>query len=198
MGYVAWTIIVLAIVAFNKQAIQFLRAGDAGVIGSENGPLENAQLLMMVPALALFWFAALRGRGAVGVAGVLLAMMGTIIFIREIDFATLSGALWFDWLVAHGLQDGLFVLLGCATLLYLLWRRRHFWGVVRLGFRWQAWPSVAAIGLLALAEFYLDDFSGPTGHFWEELVETNGYFLLVVAAWKHSSLIGDPELDSPL
>jgi hypothetical protein len=52
--------------------------------------------------------------------------------------------------------------------------------------------------LLATAELYLDGFDGATGHFWEELVETNGYFLFAVAAWKHSDLIGDPQLDRPL
>jgi hypothetical protein len=150
----------------------------------------------MLPALALFCFAGFKSRGAVGVAGFLLAATGAIIVVRELDFKEMVGELgWFDWLVAHHLQDGIFVVLGLGTALYLLWQRRYFWNVVRLGLRWQAWPCYAAFLLLAAAEFYLDGLTSSAGHFWEELVETNGYFLFVLAAWKHAGLIGDPVLD---
>lgn len=193
LSYLAWAAILLAIIAFNGYAIEQIRAGDARVLGSENGPLENAQLVLMVPALALFWFAWLRGLGA------LLAMIGTIGFIREVDFNGLTGGIaWFDWLVAHGLRDGLLAFFGLATVLYLFLQRRFFWGLLRLGLRWQAWPCVAFVLLLVTANFYLNDLTGSTGHFWEELVETNGYFLFALAAWQHSKLIGDPEFDSPL
>jgi hypothetical protein len=101
----------------------------------------------------------------------------------------------FDWVVDRGLQDGLFALLGFATVLYLFRQRRYFWALVRLGTRWQAWPCALSVVLLATAELYLDGFEGPTGHFWEELVETNGYFFFAIAAWKHWGLVGDPVLD---
>jgi hypothetical protein len=67
-----------------------------------------------------------------------------------------------------------------------------------------AWSAVAGVALrafvllLATAHFYLNDLTGYTGNFWEELVETNGYFLFALAAWQHSNLIGDPEFDTPL
>jgi len=199
LSCLAWAVVLLAIIAFNGYAIEQLRAGDASVVGRENGPLENTQLVLMVPALALFWFAWLRGLGAVRVAGALLAMIGTIAFTREIDFNSLTGGIaWFDWLVAHGLRDGLLAFFGLATVLYLFLQRRFFWGLLRLGLRWQAWPCVAFVLLFATANLYLNDLSGSTGHFWEELVETNGYFLFALAAWQHSKLIGDPEFDSPL
>jgi hypothetical protein len=167
--------------------------------GSENGPLENLQLVVMVPALLLFGLAWARGLGGVRVAGVLLALIGALAFAREIDFKSLIGGhAWFDWLVAHSLQDSLLGLLGVALVLYLFVQRRYFWSVLRLGLRWQAWPCVASFTLLVAAELYLDGLSGPNAHFWEELVETNGYFLLAVAAWRHASLIGDPELDRPV
>ncbi len=199
LSFLACAAILLAIIAFNGYAIEQLRAGDARVLGRENGPLENAQLLLMVPALALFWFAWLRGLGAVRVAGALLAMIGTIAFTREVDFNSLTGGIaWFDWLVAHGLRDGLLAFFSLATVLYLFLQRRFIWGLLRLGLRWQAWPCVAFVLLLATAQFCLNDLTGHTGHFWEELVETNGYFLFALAAWQHSNLSGDPEFDTPL
>ena len=153
----------------------------------------------MLPALALFWFAGLKGRGAVRVAGVMLALVGSIAFVRELDLKTLMGtSAGFDWLVAHDLQDVIMGGLGLAMALYLFHQRRYFWGLVRLGLRWQAWPCVGALLLLAAAEIFLDGATGTDGHFWEELVEANGYFLFTVAAWRHASLIGDRELDRPL
>jgi hypothetical protein len=199
-GYLAWAAVFLAIVVFNEQAIDQLRAGYGGMEGSENGPLENAQLVVMVPAVLLFGLAWVRGLGAVRVAGYALAMIGALAFAREVDFKSLTGGsqAGFDWLVAHGLQDGLLALLGVALVLYLFVQRRYFWSVLRLGLRWQAWPCVASFTLFAAAELYFDGLSGPNAHFWEELVETNGYFLLAVAAWRHASLIGDPDLDRPV
>lgn len=200
LAYLAWAAVFLAIIVFNEHAIEQLRAGDAGIVGDENGPLENAQLVVMVPTFLLFGLAWVRGLGAVRVAGYALGMIGALAFAREIDFKSLTGGghAGFDWLVAHGLQDGLLALLGLALVLYLFVQRRYFWSVLRLGLRWQAWPCVASFILLAAAELYFDGLSGPNAHFWEELVETNGYFLLAVAAWRHASLIGDPELDRPV
>jgi len=198
-AYLFWVLILGVAVGFNEVALEQLRAGRASLIGGENGPLEDAQLLVMLPALALFGFTWWKGLGAVRVAGALLALIGTIAIVREIDFRSLTGSsAWFDWAVAHGLQDGLLALFGTVTALYFFMRRQFFWGLVRLGLRWQAWPCVLSVLLLATAELYLDGFEGPTGHFWEELVETNGYFLFAIAAWKHVGLVGDPNLDRPL
>jgi hypothetical protein len=195
----AWAGVLLAFALFNENAYEHLRAGDAAILGRENGPLENTQLLAMLPALGLFWFAGLKSRGAVGVVGVMLALVVSIAFVRELDLKTLMGTIsGFDWLVAHDLQDIILGGIGLAMALYLFLQRRYFWGVLRLGLRWQAWPCVGAFLLLAAAEFFLDGATGTEGHFWEELVEANGYFLFVVAAWRHASLIGDRELDRPL
>jgi hypothetical protein len=195
----AWAGVLLAFAFFNETAYEHLRDGNAAILGIENGPLENAQLLAMLPALGLFWYAGLKSRGAVGVVAVILALVVSIGFVRELDLKTLMGAsAGFDWLVAHELQDIVLGGIGLAMALYLFRQRRYFWGVLRLGLRWQAWPCVGAFLLLAAAEFFLDGATGTDGHFWEELVEANGYFLFAVAAWRHASLIGDRELDRPL
>jgi hypothetical protein len=197
LGFLASAAIALGILLFNEQALEHLVAGTGLQLASENGPLENAQMLAMVPALALFWFTTKKSRGAVGMTAALLWFAGSIAFIREIDFKLMTGMFSsFDWLVAHGLQDGLFVILAGSTLLYLFRQRRYFFPMIRLALRWQAWPAAISLALLATAEFYLDGLTSPAGHFWEELVETNGYFLFALAAWKHAALIGDPDLDS--
>lgn len=176
-----------------------LLAGGATTLGRENGLLESTQLLTMLPVMALFAIAALRGQGAVGVSGALLAMIVAVGFLREVDFASATGGIAaLEWLVAHGLRDALFAVLGIAAVLYLFRQRRYFWPVLRLGLRWQAWPCAAAVLLLAVAEFYLDDLTGHSAHFWEELVETNGYFLFALAAWRHVLLIGDLRFDRPV
>jgi len=194
--YLVWAAVFGVAIGFNEIALEQLRAGQAHIVGRENGPLEHVQLLVMVPAVVLFGLAWWNGLGAVRVAGALLALLATVATVRETDFKSLDGAhVWLDWLVARELQDGLLALLGLATVLYLFRQRRYFWGLVRLGARWQAWPFALSVMLLATAELYLDGFEGPTGHFWEELVETNGYFLFAVAAWKHWGLVGDPVLD---
>jgi hypothetical protein len=195
----AWAGVFVAFALFNQSAIDHLRAGEAAIHGRENGPLETVQLLAMLPALALFWFAGLKGCGAVRVAGVLLALVGSIAFVRELDLKTMMGtSAGFDWLAMHGLQDVIMGGLGLAMALYLWLQRRYLWGLVRLGLRWQAWPCAGALLLLAAAEIFLDGTTGTDGHFWEELVEANGYFLFTVAAWRHASLIGDQELDRPI
>ena len=195
----AWLAYFLAIAVFDRYAfVQFLGADPFSVI-RENGILENAQLLAIVPALALFAFAGWRGIGAVRVAGALLAMVGAGRCLREIDFAIVTGGIvWLDRLVAYELRDALFAGLGVAMLLYLVAQRRYFRPVLQLGLRWQAWPCAVSVLLLAVAEFYLDDLSGHSAVFWEELVETNGYFLFALAAWRHALLVGDRRLDRPV
>jgi hypothetical protein len=199
LGYLPWFVVLLAIGLFNENALDHLRAGDAKLLGRENGPLENVQLLVMLPAIGLFWLAGLRGRGAVRVAGVLLALLGSIAMVRELDLETMAGSsAHFDWLAQNGLQDVILGGLALSMALYALLHWRYFGGLLRLGLRWQAWPCVVALLLIAAAEFILDGAVGPNGHFWEELVETNGYFLFAVAAWRHASLIGHPDLDRPV
>jgi len=107
-----------------------------------------------------------KGLGAVRVAGACLALIGTIAVVCEIDFGSLEGnSVWFDRFVAHGLQDGLLALFGLAAVLYLFRQRRYFWGLVRLGARWQAWPCYRCCCLpprsfISMASLATPDTSG--------------------------------------
>lgn len=213
-GFLAWAAVLLVFIAFNYYAMAHLHALDSRVAdstaGRENGLLEITQLIALIPALALFWFAGLKGFGAVRIAGALLAMIAAIVLVREVDFRDLNGVgSWFSWLWDHGVQDGLQIIFGLAAVLYLLLKRQYFLKLFRLGFRWQAWPCIASVLLLVIAQFFIEVLPYDTGgpfwafRFWEfrfleELVEANGYFLLVLASWQHLRLVGDPELDSPV
>jgi hypothetical protein len=196
LGWLGWSAVAVAFLLFNEFALEQLRTGGAIALAQENGPLEDLQLVVMLVAIAIFCFAGFKSRAAVGVAGFLMAATGTIIVLRELDFKEMLGiASLFDWLIAEHLQNGLFAVVGFATALFAFAQRRYFWDLVRLGLRWQAWPCFVAFCLLATAEFYLDGRATTSGHFWEELVETNGYLLLVLAAWVHAALVGHPALD---
>jgi hypothetical protein len=191
--------LILAAAFLDAYAMQQFHNGGAVSIAQENGLLENIQLVATLMACALFGFAGLKGAGAVRVSGVALALLVAAAFIREVDFKSLTGMhATLDWMIAQGLRDWIFELLGVAAVVFLLTHLRYFWGFVRLGLRWQAWPFVTSVALLAVAEFYLDGLTVADGHFREELVETNGYILFVLAAWKHVQLIGHRELDVPV
>lgn len=209
LSFLAWAGGLMVIIAFNHYAIEQLHIRDGRlmtrVMGRENGQLEIAQLMALVSSIALFWFAGLRGSGAVRVGGALLAMMGAIALTREVDFRDISnGSAWFDWLLAHKLPDVVAVFLGLAVVLYLFLQQRYYWGMLRLGLRWQAWPCAASVFLLVTGQIYIESLPAHSDvhfwdlRFWEELVEANGYFLLALAAWQHSRLIGDPEFDAPV
>lgn len=198
LGFLPAAAFILAAAAFNDYALQQFWSGDVA-IAEENGVLENAQLLVTLPSIALLVFAGIRGLGAVRVAGILLALIVSIAWVREIDFTIFTGVhATLDWLVDQALRDWVMALLGGTAAVYFAANLRYFGGLVRLGLRWQAWPCVASLALLALAEFYFDDLTGVGAHFWEELVETNGYFVFALAAFTHVQLIGHRELDVPV
>jgi len=196
--YLTWSAATLAIAVFNGCTINQLHAGNAAFLCRENGFLENTQLLVLALAIALFGFSGLKGRGAVRVAGVLLALVGSIAFVREADLKSLmAGSAGLDRLLAYQLEDAVLGLLGAVAGLYLLLQWRYFRGLVRLSLRWQAWPCFAACLLLAAAH-YLDGVAYSSAPFWEELIETNAYFLFAMAAWRHAVLIGDRKFDLPV
>jgi hypothetical protein len=83
-------------------------------------------------------------------------------------------------------------------ILIYLWRHRAYWqNLLRLMLRWQSWPLYLSGSLLALG-VYLDERVVNTMElrFWEELAETYGYGFMVLAGWRHRSLVGDPVLDA--
>lgn len=191
-----WLVAGLALAFFNERALTHLALGDAPVLGLENGYLENIQLLALLLAAVVFAYAGAKGGGAVRGVGTTLALCVTVVFLREIDLERLDGipsVIW--WTGTRTFQYMLYGGLGVALLAHIVRERRYFFDGLRLGLRWQAWPFIAAIALMLVAEFALDGSDELNGQFWEELAEANAYFLLVAAAWVHAGLIGDPVYD---
>lgn len=186
------TLAILALISSNVYFVDWSRHGGAAPLGQEHGMLEMLQLALMVPAIALFVLSQRYGVGAVKVAGGLLAMLTAAAFVREFELQSLGAPASFLWLSSDNLQDVLLLILTVAMLAYGFSQRHHVWDLVRLGLRRQSWPIYAA-GLPLAASVLLDGHlvAGDEMRFWEELIEYNGYALLLVAAWRHAGLIGD-------
>ena len=171
----------------HRHALERFATGEA--IGRENGPLEHVQLLLMFSAALLFVTAGRRGDEAVRVSGTLLAAMVLAAFIRELDFKSFavsgSGLYLF---FTYQLRDLLLAWVGVGAIIYCWRERMYLRSLVRLGLRRQAWPFAVGLLLLVAAELVLDRMPGPSGRFWEELLEVHGYVLLCVASWRHVDL----------
>lgn len=172
---------------------------DLEIIAVEGGPIEILHVLLLAVAVALFYRSWRNGHGPVRVAGGALAMLAAAAFVREADVKVVSQHLGWDWLyflADHGLQEAALIAMTLPIPFYLFWQRSEFSGVFRLGLRWQAWPLYLAGGLV-MACIYLDErvVHGMQMRFWEELIETYSYVFMVMAAWRHLQLVGDPVWD---
>jgi hypothetical protein len=165
----------------------------------EGGPIEILHVLLIAVATLLFYLSWRQGRGPVRVVGGALTMLAAAALVREADVKMVSQFLGWDWLfflADHGLQEAALIAMTLPIPLYLFWQKSEFRGVFLLGLRWQAWPLYLA-GVLVLACIYLDErvVHGMQMRFWEELIETYSYVFMVMAAWRHWQLVGDPVWD---
>ena len=143
----------------------------------------------MLSAALLFGTTGRRGGEAVRVSGDLLAAMMLAAFIRELDFKSFAiHGSSHDFFIAYQLRDLLLACVGVFAIIYSWRERTYLRSLVRLGLRREAWPFAVGLLLLAGAELVLDRLPGPTGRFWEELLEVHGYVLICVAAWRHVDL----------
>lgn len=177
----------------------FAGALNVDYYAKEWGPLEVFHSLLTAIAVVLFYWSWRNGRGPVRVAGGALTLLAAAAFVREIDLELITKALGWNWLVwigEHGLQDVALIAMTLPIFAYLYVNRRQFTNVVRLGLRWQAWALYVS-GFLVLLCVYLDErvVHDMRMRFWEELIETYSYVFMVLAAWRHHNLVGDPVWD---
>ncbi len=169
------------------------------IFAVEGGPIEILHVLLTAIAAVLFYLSWRNGQGPVRVVGGALAMLAAAAVVRETDVKMVSQFLGWDWLyflADHGLQEAALIAMTLPIAFYLYFQRSEFGGVVCLGLRWQAWPLYLS-GVLVLACIYLDErvVHGMQMRFWEELIETYSYVFMVMAAWRHWQLVGDPVWD---
>lgn len=168
---------------------------DVNTLAAEWGMIENVHAALTAVSAWLFFLAWRNGKGPVRVAGGALAMLAAAAFVRELDVKKLSAATGPDWLyflADHGLQEALLIAMCLPILIYLYRERRHLWGCIQLGLRWQAWALYLS-GALVLLCVYLDErvVHDVRMRFWEELIETYSYVFMVLAAWLHLRLADD-------
>jgi len=185
--------LILPIMLGNGYLIDWWAQGGATVLAKEHSLLEVLEVGLMIPTLALFVFAYRASTGAARVAAGALAMLLAAGVVRELDVKSWGGPNWFQWLTHHGLQEVLFVTMTLPIFAYVFAKRRYIRGLVRLGMRPQAWPLYVA-GVLLAGSVIMDRHIvvGDELRFWEELIELNGYFFLLMAACRHTQLVVDP------
>lgn len=160
-------------------------------IAKEHGLIEVIQLVEIAAAFVLFLLAHREPESAEQVVGGAMAILVAAAFVRELDVRTLGDAPWYRWLAAQTLQEILLVVMSLPALVYILKRRKHIPAIIRLAFSWNAWPMwLAGIGVAGGIAFdsRFVRWYGAGWRFWEELIEYNGYALLVIAAWRHLEL----------
>lgn len=161
-------------------------AGYAVALSKEHSILEFVQLLVLLPAFALFWRGWRYGEEAEQTASGALAILVAAAFVRELDVKTLGGPDWFRWLSHHGLQEILLVAMTLPILWYLARRWYQWQGLLRLSFAPAAIPLyIAGILLLVAVQFDREIAVNAELRFWEEVIELNGYMFLVISSWNH-------------
>jgi hypothetical protein len=156
----------------------------------EYGPIETAQLFMVVVCVGLFAYSYKYGSGAVRVGGGALGLLSLAAFARELDVKKFNGPDWYQWIANRGLQEILFVSV-LAVMFFYLWRQRSWWrDVLSLLLRWRSFPLFLAGGLITVSQI-LDGSTlyGRDPMFWEETAELLGYSFLALAAVRHRQLV---------
>ncbi len=179
-------LILAAIVLIDAVVIAAWWAGHGVKLSKEHSILEFVQLVVLLPALALFWLGWRHGHEAEKTASGALALLVAAAFVRELDVKTLGGPEWFRWLSHHGLQEILLVAMTLPILWYLARRSHHWRGLLRLAFAPAAIPLyIAGILLLVAVQFDREIAVNAELRFWEEFIELNGFMFLVLSAWNH-------------
>ncbi len=175
----------------NAVLVALWSSGLASNLAVENGVMETLQLLLAAGAFAVFLFAALEDDGAVGSAGTALAGIAAIAVVREIDVRTIVVP---DWMMvwANGpFRDISVSMMLLVVLAYLWWRREHGRDWLTMLLRQPAWPLWVGGGLLTLSLAFDGGriIAGEAGVMIEELVELNGFMLLLAAGFRHCQLL---------
>jgi hypothetical protein len=187
----------LLLVILNCFLLGLWFAGLAPQLAAEDGILETAQLLLAAGAFGIFMFAALEDEGPVGTSGLALAAVSAIAIVREIDVRKMVVP---DWMMvwAYGpFRDTTVGILLLLVLIYTYVKRAHFKGWLGMLLRWDAWP-IWLSGILLTSSMAFDGekiIAGPPGLLVEELIELNGFLLLLIAGWRHCHLLTNRRQD---
>ncbi|MGI9405357.1 MAG: hypothetical protein ACR2O4_03210 [Hyphomicrobiaceae bacterium] len=178
-----------ALGAVNLFLFAWSATGATDFLAREQGVLEVTQLLLIAIAFVAFLVTALRGKGAGRTAAVALVGLCACFFYRELDLGALGVSGPLATLSKSSVRDlvlavGVLILLG-----YVVLHRSDIPSWWRLATRSDAWPLFCAAILMSIGILLNATLKGDLqAQFWEELVEFNGYVLLVLAAARHSRI----------
>ncbi|MBI1384465.1 MAG: hypothetical protein GC150_06100 [Rhizobiales bacterium] len=150
----------------------------------EAGPLEIMQSCLLLAIVVIYLRAATRARGPVGSSSAVLTMLSLAFLFRELDLGKAIGIP--DWLKAateSPYHDIGFIGAMLLVLAMTVYHRQHWWAWVRLTAAPRSLPLILA-GAFLFAGMIIDSriATDNAGRLWEELLECNGYLLLLLAA----------------
>lgn len=184
-------------------------------ISSENGPIENFQVLILGLALVTYVLIFSKQDCAAQTLAAVFSYVCFFLILKELDFRELQAigpgikSHWIEKTIPEQIRKflkffGLLLLIG-----FLIRRNRDIPTMVRAVISWSAWPLYLSFALLVLslalehpgfrnpggltgAEIRqaLDEFhqSQAIGKFWEELIELNAYMVLLYAAQSSAAI----------
>lgn len=159
-------------------------ADTVGFMDQENGPLENLQVLLLFLGFVFFMVPirkAGRGIRCVLLAGALLCL--SFIF-RELDVEDLAVP---QWVIAMGSGTGRNVIMAAGWAALGVLAIKSFSELKEkiksiLLSRTVVLLAIAALLLLSGEQFDHERIKVGSAQLWEEILETIGYFLMLVAA----------------
>ncbi|KAA0968983.1 hypothetical protein FPY71_15625 [Aureimonas fodinaquatilis] len=150
----------------------------------EEGPLERMQEAILVFAALLFAAAAFFQRDAGRMASVGVSILCVVFFLRELELPVTGPVTEYLNSDLFRLHEALVVLAVALPYIVLRWQLMpQFLDYLR---KFQAWPFLLAAAFLfagEIAEKFAPTMARPElGMFFEELLETFGYLVLVCLA----------------
>jgi hypothetical protein len=153
-------------------------------IEQENGLMEDLQALFLLTAACIFF--RLSG-GVIGGARVLDAALGLFLFtlaVREVDVRPYNIP-WLTMLLSGWIRNTTLALLWATATVWFLRNSRCTWAAFVQWVNTTAGRLFLAASIPLIAAIVIDKkhlFSKATNVFTEELLELNGYWVLLVAA----------------
>ena len=164
---------------------------------TENGPVEDLQMLMLAAALVAGLVAVWRTAGLARAVFASWVAVLVLMIQREFDFSVASPGSWLARM--HDTDMRLAFWLPVVAIL-LVWTLRHWRALARslAALRWRhLWPIVA-VGVLALSSEVMEGAAKSAGDmtyvlvFLEELVELNAYGILAAMGLAFAARVGRP------
>ncbi len=171
------------LILFNIGLFAWAYSGAAKWLSLENGLMENTQVALVLITGLVYAYVGFKNTGAIRSAAFLMFGICIIGFIREVDFRQASDAYALIKYLFGPARDTVFAIIGVIMLAYVIVVRAHFSRWIGIMLSWQAWAFYLSVLFIAVS-FASPSFlpHGDMHVFIEEMLELNGYALLLIAS----------------